>query len=46
MGIQGDYFVDIPPEATDEEAEAARLRIIAIGERIRKEPLLDNDATF
>jgi hypothetical protein len=40
MGIQGDYFIDIPPDATDEEAEAARLRIAAIGTRIQEEPPL------
>ena len=38
MGIQGDYFIDIPPDATDEEAEAARLRIATIGRRIQEEP--------
>lgn len=38
MGIRGDYFIDIPPDATDEQAEAARLRISAIGRRIREEP--------
>lgn len=39
LGIQRDYFVDIPPDGTDEEAEAARLRIVAIGKRILDEPL-------
>ncbi len=38
MGIKGDYFIDIPPDVTDEEAEAARLRIIEIGRRLQKEP--------
>lgn len=38
MGIQGDYFIDIPPDVTDEEAEAARLRIAAIGKRVLEEP--------
>ncbi len=38
MGIQGDYFIDIPPDVTDEEAEAARLRIVAIGFRVLEEP--------
>ena len=38
MGIQRDYFIDIPPDGTDEEAEAARLRIVAIGKRILDEP--------
>jgi len=39
MGIQGDYFIDIPPDVTDEEAEAARLRIAALGQRVHDEPL-------
>ena len=38
MGIKGDYFIDIPPDVTDEEAEAARLRIAAIGRRIHDQP--------
>ena len=38
MGIQRDYFIDIPPDGTDEEAEEARLRIVAIGKRILDEP--------
>jgi len=38
MGIQGDYFIDIPPDVTDDEAEAARLRISAIGQRVLDEP--------
>ncbi len=38
MGIKGDYFIDNPPDATDEEAESARFRIIAIGRRIQEEP--------
>ena len=39
LGIHRDYFVDIPPDGTDEEAEAARLRIVAIGQSILDEPL-------
>ncbi len=38
MGIRADYFIDIPPDATDEEAEAARLRIATIGLGIQEEP--------
>ena len=38
MGIRGDYFIDIPPDVTDEEAEAARWRIVGIGREIEKEP--------
>lgn len=37
MGIQRDYFIDIPPDGTDEEAEAARLRIVELGRRILDE---------
>ncbi len=40
MGIQDDYFIDIPPEVTDEEAEEARRRIVAIGLRILDETQL------
>ena len=39
MGIKGDYFIDIPPDVTDEEAEAARLRIVEIGRKIQEEHL-------
>jgi hypothetical protein len=38
MGIHGDYFIDIPPDVTDDEAGAARKRIVAIGQRIQEEP--------
>ena len=38
MGIQTAYFIDIPPDGTDEEAEAARLRIVELGRRILNEP--------
>jgi len=38
MGIQRDYFIDIPPNGTDEEAEAARLRLAALGKKILDEP--------
>lgn len=38
MGIQRDYFIDIPPDGTDEEAEAARLRLAALGKKILDEP--------
>lgn len=31
LGIQTDYFIDIPPDGSDEEAEAARLRIVELG---------------
>ena len=38
MGIQRDYFIDIPPDVSDEEAEAARWRIVKLGRRILNEP--------
>ena len=38
MGIQRDYFIDIPPDGSDEEAEAARWRIVELGRRILNEP--------
>lgn len=31
LGIQTAYFIDIPPDGSDEEAEAARLRIVELG---------------
>ena len=40
MGIQRDYFIGIPPDGSDKEAEAARLRIVALGRRILDEPEL------
>ncbi len=38
LGIQRDYFIDIPPDGSDEEAEAARWRIASLGRRILDEP--------
>ena len=38
LGIQRDYFIDIPPDGTDEEAEATRWRIVELGRRILDEP--------
>ena len=38
MGIQRDYFIDIPPDGSDEEAEAARWRIVELGRRILNAP--------
>ena len=38
LGIQRDYFIDIPPDVTDEEAEAARWRIVELGRKILDEP--------
>ncbi len=38
LGIQRDYFIDIPPDVTDEEAEAARWRIVDLGRKILDEP--------
>lgn len=38
LGIHRDYFIDIPPDGSDEEAEAARLRIVSLGRRILSEP--------
>ncbi len=38
MGIQRDYFIDIPPDVSDEEAETARWRIVKLGRRILDEP--------
>ncbi len=38
LGIQRDYFIDIPPDVTDEEAEAARWRIVELGRKILEEP--------
>ena len=36
--LQDVYFIDIPPDGSDEEAEAARLRIVELGRRILNEP--------
>ncbi len=38
LGIQHDYFIDIPPDGSDEEAEAARLRINSLGRKLFDEP--------
>lgn len=38
LGIQRDYFIDIPPDGDDEDAEAARWRIVSLGRRILDEP--------
>jgi hypothetical protein len=39
LGIDRDYFIDIPPDGNDDDAEAARLRIVAKGKTVLDEPI-------
>ena len=38
IGIQRDFFIDIPPDGTDDGAEAARLQIVELGRKILDQP--------